>query len=117
MPAHSLSPSLDVYANVVDMAKEQTKDSDYLAIGGNYRNDRLILKLVKELRLELAHGNYKNTLNGFEVKLANVIALLPLLGAPDAAVDVGLIRDTLVELKSNGQQVRPSHFPSLFETC
>jgi hypothetical protein len=37
--------------------------------------------------------------------LENVIELLPLLGAPEVAVEAGLIRDILVELKRTGQQV------------
>ncbi len=117
VPAGSPPPSLDVYANVKDMADEVANNPDYLAIGGNNRNDRLILTSVKKLRLNLAHGHYEKTYSGFEVKLADLIELLPLLGAPDAAVEVGLIRDILVELKRNGKQVRPSHFPSLFKTC
>jgi hypothetical protein len=43
-----------------------------------------------------------------------VIELLPLLGAPEAAIEVGLIRDILVELKKTGKKVRPSLFPTLF---
>lgn len=114
IPAHSLPPSLDVYANVVDMAKEHAKDPDYLAIGGTNRDDRLVLQLVKELRLDLAHGHYENIFYRFQGKLGKLIQLLSLLGAPDAALEVGVIRDTLVQLKRNGRTVRPSLFPSLF---
>jgi hypothetical protein len=114
LPAGSLPPSLDVYANLVDMLKEQLKNPDYLALGGTNRDDRLVLKLVKELRLDLAHGHYEKTHNGFERKLEKLMELLPLLGAPEAAVEVGLIRDILVQLKRNGRTVRPCLFPSLF---
>lgn len=117
LPVGSPPPSLDIYYNIKDMTTDVVNDPDYLGVGGNIRSDRLVLTSVKELRLDLAHGRYENTYNGFEQKLANVIELLPLLGAPEAAVEVGLIRDILVELKRSGHQVRPSMFPSLFETC
>jgi hypothetical protein len=116
-PVGSPPPSLDVYYNLKDMTADVVNDPDYLGIGGNNRNDRLVLTSVKELRLDLAHGNYENTYNGFENKLAKVIELLPLLGAPEAAIEVGLIRDILVQLKRTGKQVRPSLFPTLFKTC
>ncbi|EFX64486.1 hypothetical protein DAPPUDRAFT_118131 [Daphnia pulex] len=121
-PVGSPPPSLDIYYNIKDMTTDVVNDPDYLGIGGNARNDRLVLTSVKELRLDLAHGRYENTYNGFELKLANVIELLPLLGAPEAAVEVGLIRDILVELKRTGQQVDSldpgqSDLVSLDESC
>jgi hypothetical protein len=113
-PVGSPPPSLDIYYNIKDITANVVNDPDYLGIGGNTRNDRLVLTSVKELRLDLAHGHYERTYNGFENKLAKVIELLPLLGAPEAAIEVGLIRDILVELKKTGKKVRPSLFPTLF---
>jgi hypothetical protein len=114
LSADSTPPSLKVHYNIKDMTVEVRNDPDYLRIGGNGRNDGLVLTSVKELPLDIAYRRYENTYNGFENKLANVIKLLPLHGAPEAAVEIGLIRDILVGLKRTGKLVRPSLFPTLF---
>jgi hypothetical protein len=53
--------------NLKDMTAEVRNDPDYLGIGRNNRNYRLVLTSVKELRLDMAHGRYENTFNGFEI--------------------------------------------------
>lgn len=45
--------------NLKDMTAEVRKDPDYLGIGENNRNYRLVL------RLDMAHGRYENTFNRF----------------------------------------------------
>ena len=102
-------PSLDVYENNEDMIDDLKNDPRYL-VPGSQRT----LDLFKQTRLDLSHGNHVKIFHQFKNQYNNMVEYLWMLGEADAAIEVALIRDLLIELKRTGQEVKPSYFPSLF---
>ena len=101
--------SLDVYENNLDMTDDLKSDPRYL-VPGSQRT----LDLFKETRLDLSHGRHKKFFLVFELRYDNMVDYLWMLGEADAAIEVALIKDLLIELKRTGRQISASHFPTLF---
>ena len=102
-------PSLDVYENNEDMIDDLKNDPRYL-VPGSQRT----LDLFKQTRLDLSHGNHVKIFHQFKNQYNNMVEYLWMLGEADAAIEVALIRDMLVELKRTGKEISASYFPSLF---
>ena len=103
------SSSLDVYENNLDMIDDLKSDPRYLVPGSQTKLD-----LFQETRLDLSHGRHEKFFRQFKLQYDNMVDYLWMLGEADAAIEVALIRDLLIELKRTGQEVKPSYFPSLF---
>jgi hypothetical protein len=103
------SPSLDVFKNNQEMAEDLKINPSYLLPGSQTKLD-----LFQETRLDLSHGRHEKFFRQFKLQYDNMVDYLWMLGEPDAAIEVALIRDLLIELKRTGMEVKPSYFPSLF---
>ena len=103
------SSSLDVYENNLDMTDDLKINPSYLLPGSQTKLD-----LFQETRLDLSHGRHEKFFRQFKLQYDNMVDYLWMLGEADAAIEVALIRDLLVELKRTGKEVKPSYFPSLF---
>jgi hypothetical protein len=103
------SSSLDVYENNLDMIDDLKSDPRYLVPGSQTKLD-----LFQETRLDLTHGRHEKFFRQFKLQYDNMVDYLWMLGEADAAIEVALIRDLLIELKRTGKEVKPSYFPSLF---
>ncbi len=103
------SPSLDVYKNNQEMAEDIKINPNYLLPGSQTKLD-----LFQETRLDLTHGRHEKFFRQFKLQYDNMVDYLWMLGEADAAIEVALIRDLLIELKRTGKEVKPSYFPSLF---
>jgi hypothetical protein len=101
--------SLDVYENNLDMIDDLKINPNYL-LPGSQRT----LDLFQETRLDLSHGRHKKFFLVFELRYDNMVDYLWMLGEADAAIEVALIRDLLIELKRTGRQISTSYFPTLF---
>lgn len=109
LPIGSLPPSLDIYANSLDLIKIQKRNPNYLG-----RRGLTMLLLLKELRLDIAHGHYEKLFHEFEDMYDNLERLLRALGDIRAADEVALIRDLLIACKYSRKEVIPKYFPGLF---
>ena len=111
LPRGSPPPSIDIYANTLDVI-EIIRRYDQYYLGPN--GLKMMLKL-KEFRLDLVHGRYEKTFLEFEEQFDNLERLLWALGDGQAADEVALIRDILIEFKRSGKQVTAKFFPGLFD--
>lgn len=109
LPAGANPPSMDLYANVIEMNDKLQANPNYLPNGAS-----AILHSIKVTRLDVAHGHHEDIFHDFEVKLDDFTKYLRLIGHPEEADAVGVVRDTLVALKKSGEQVTSAHLPSLF---
>lgn len=109
LPTGAQPPSMDLYANVIEMSDKVRINPNYLANGA-----LTILQATNVTRLDIAHGRYEAIFNDFEVKLDNLTEYLRLIGHSDKADEVGIIRDKLVDLKASGERVTAAQFPTLF---
>ncbi len=103
------SPSLDLFKNNQEMAEDLKINPSYLLPGSQTKLD-----LFQETRLDLTHGRHEKFFRQFKLQYDNMVDYLWMLGEADAAIEVALIRDLLIELKRTGKEVKPSYFPSLF---
>jgi hypothetical protein len=86
-----------------------TRNPNYLGPNGW----QMMFKL-KEFRLDLVHGRYEKTLREFKEQYDNLERLLRAMGGTQAADEVALIKDILLEFQRSGKEVKPSFFPGLF---
>jgi hypothetical protein len=111
LPRGSPPPSIDIYANTLDVIDIiMTRNPNYLGPNGW----QMMFKL-KEFRLDLVHGRYEKTLREFKEQYDNLERLLRAMGGTQAADEVALIKDILLEFQRSGKEVKPSFFPGLFD--
>lgn len=108
-PVGSIPPSVDLYYNVADMTNQQSSNPHYLG-----RRGTVVLAMLKQMRLDLAHGAYETLFNNFVTYYENMEEFLRLIRKRRNAEEVRIVRKILVILKRTGQQVKPCHFPELF---
>lgn len=107
-------PPIDAYANLKYFINEQSVDVDYLAQGGDARDDKKTLKLCMQARLKNRHGGNRKTFSGWKDDLDAIIRFLRVINDPDAAQEVEVIRDKLVAARTNNTEVTSDMFPTIF---
>ncbi|KAI9562591.1 hypothetical protein GHT06_010046 [Daphnia sinensis] len=101
-----LSTTYDVFKNLKYLIAEQEVDIDYLATGGNTRNDSALLKLCMKARHMTCHGFNSRIFNQWKSYLQSWIQLMDVIKANDTSAELQDILDYLVNHKQRGLKIR-----------
>ncbi|KAI9563889.1 hypothetical protein GHT06_011357 [Daphnia sinensis] len=101
-----LSTTYDVFKNLKYLIAEQEVNIDYLATGGNARNDSALLKLCMKARHMTCHGFNSRIFDQWHNYLQGWIELMDIIDANEASAEMQQILDQLVYCKLHGAKIR-----------
>lgn len=101
-----LSMSLDVFKNLTHITAEKKMDLNYLATGGNIRDDSNLLKLCMTTRHDTWHGFFSRIFDQFRSYLQSRIQLMDVINANQASAEMQQILDVLVNSMEHEVPIR-----------